>query len=333
VEQEPAFSLTAARLPGVAIRPLRLEEADIPEVEAGPDRWAQVLGRVPGLDSSPGGVAACQIEHLLLLPDPFSFDVARFLDGLNRHGPRGTTFGGLASGGRPPRKNALFLGQHAYREGAVGAVLSGALAVDTIVAQGCRPIGSPMFVTRADGTALFEVDGQPVQEVLSDLLAAASPADRWLFRHSLFLGLVMSEGGERYGQGDFLVRNVHGLDRETGGLQVGAVLRERQVVQFHLRDAATSTQDLADHLERYVETSDRGAVQGGLLFSCLGRGQGLYGEPDHDSKMLREHLGDIPLGGFFCNGEIGPVQGVTHLHGYTSAFALFRGNRGAPEGS
>jgi small ligand-binding sensory domain FIST len=60
------------------------------------------------------------------------------------------------------------------------------------------------------------------------------------------------------------------------------------------------------------------------MFSCVGRGQHLYGEPDHDSRMFRQHLGPVPLGGFFCNGEIGPVRTRTYLHGYTSSFGIFR---------
>ena len=63
---------------------------------------------------------------------------------------------------------------------------------------------------------------------------------------------------------------------------------------------------------------------GALLFQCSGRGMGLYGQADHDSNAFRRLVGDVPLGGFFCNGEIGPIQNATHLHGYTSAFAVFR---------
>ena len=87
------------------------------------------------------------------------------------------------------------------------------------------------------------------------------------------------------------------------------------MLQFHLRDAATSAEDLRNVLERYHGES-AGAPAGGLMFSCLGRGEGLYGVPSHDTRLLEECLGSVPLGGFFCNGEIGPVQGRTYLHGY-----------------
>jgi len=124
---------------------------------------------------------------------------------------------------------------------------------------------------------------------------------------------------QSYSQGDFLIRNVLGLDGKTGAVAVGALLRTGMVVQFHLRDARTSADDLDTMLARYGEKP-----AGSLLFSCLGRGQHLYGRADHDTDLARRHLGDVPLGGFFCNGEIGPVQGTTFLHGYTSAFGLFR---------
>ena len=63
--------------------------------------------------------------------------------------------------------------------------------------------------------------------------------------------------------------------------------------------------------------------RGALLFSCLGRGAHLYGEPDHDSRAFAQEVGEVALGGFFCNGEIGPVGDTTYLHGYTSSFGLF----------
>ena len=196
--------------------------------------------------------------------------------------------------------------------------LDGDVVIDTVVAQGCRPIGEPMFVTRCERNFLYEVDGRSPAAVLSDLHRRASTRDKELFRSSLFLGIVMREQQE-YQQGDFLVRNVLGLDGKTGAVAVGALLRTGMVVQFHLRDARTSAEDLDTLLGRYA-----GQPVGSLLFSCLGRGVHLYGRADHDTDLARRHFGDLPLGGFFCNGEIGPVQGTTFLHGYTSAFGLFR---------
>jgi small ligand-binding sensory domain FIST len=114
------------------------------------------------------------------------------------------------------------------------------------------------------------------------------------------------------------------LDPESGVIAIGESLKNGQVVQFHLRDATTSALDLRTMLTRYRASLSGGAPQGALLFSCLGRGRNLYGEAHHDSRVILDHLGDLPLGGFFCNGEIGPIGGRSYLHGYTSAIALFR---------
>ena len=141
---------------------------------------------------------------------------------------------------------------------------------------------------------------------------------------SLFLGIVMDDFNEDPQQGDFLIRNVVGMDGRTGVMAIGETLREGQRVQLHLRDALTSADDLSALLVKYASENDVGQNQGALLFSCLGRGQFLYGRPDHDTDMFQEKVGAIPLGGFFCNGEIGPVGGTTFLHGYTSSFGIFR---------
>jgi len=189
------------------------------------------------------------------------------------------------------------------------------------VAQGCRPIGEPMFVTRCRDNLLLALDGRPPREVLQGLHSRLAGRDRQLIRESLFLGVAMRDAASEYRQGDFLIRNVMGIDPSSGALAVGASLRENEIVQFHLRDARTSAEDLDCLLSRHQQEP---RALGSFLFSCLGRGLHLYGRPNHDADAFRRHLGEVPLGGFFCNGEIGPVQGTTFLHGYTSSFGLFR---------
>src|SRR5262245_53302639 len=295
LEEQPGLSLTAAALPGVTVTPFHLE--------------APVAPRLPPVDS----------PSFLLLPDPFTFDADELLHQLDTAWPGSTVVGGLASGGRAPGANALYLDEAVYRRGMVGVALSGDVVVDTIVAQGCRPIGDPMFVTRSERNVIHELDGTRAGKVLQDLYDRVDADDRQLFRHALHLGIVMREDRQEYRQGDFLIRNVMGIDGKSGALVVGALVRDGMVVQFHLRDARTSAADLEELLGRY-----HGRPAGALLFSCLGRGQHLYGEPDHDTNAFRRHAEGVPLGGFFCNGEIGPVQGATFLHGFTSSFGLFR---------
>jgi small ligand-binding sensory domain FIST len=313
VEDRPGVSVTAAVLPGVQVVAFHIDNSDLPEPDGALRDWQDLVGVKPS-----------KKPDFLLLPDPFSFDAERFLNGLDRVYPDSCKVGGLASGAPQPGGNTLHMMGNHYSSGLVGVALSGDITVDTIVAQGCRPIGDPMFITKCDRNLLLELDGDPVGEKLKNLYDTLEGRDQELFRNSLFLGVVMREEQQEYRQGDFLIRNLVGMDPQSGGIAIGSMLGNNQVVQFHLRDAMTSAEDLDHLLNRYQEDRSGAAPEGSLMFSCLGRGMHLYGRPDHDTTSFRRRLGDVPLGGFFCNGEIGPVQGRTYLHGYTSSFALFR---------
>jgi small ligand-binding sensory domain FIST len=305
IEGAHALSLLGARLPGVRAAPFHFA----PEAQPAPEELRARLG---------------DPAALLLLADPFSLDAEAWLEHLNAALPGCPTVGGLASGGAQPGDHLLCAGERVLRAGLVGVALHGALELDTIVAQGCRPIGVPLFVTRASGNLVLELDGRSPLVLLQELFEAAAPEDRPLFRGSLFAGLEMREGSTHYGRGDFLVRNIAGIDSRSGAIAIGAPVRAQQILQFQLRDRRTSAEDLAQQLERYRRERDAGAARGALLFSCVGRGLGLYRQPDHDSRAFKRALGDVPLGGFFGNGELGPVEGRTYLHAYTSAFGIFR---------
>ena len=310
LEGTPAISLTAGYLPGVEMTAFHLLAEQRPTPEASHAEWSAALG----LDDEPSG--------LIVLPDPFSFDAQAFAQGIDNVFPDCVLLGGLASGGREPGEHALILGDQLHRQGAVGVALSGNVLIDAVVAQGCRPVGPPCFITRCDAHLLFELDGRPALDVLDEICGNLSEADLEFARGALFVGLVMKRGLETYGQGDFLLRNLLGAMPDERALAVGARLQENDVIQFHVRDARASWEDL-DSLMAY-HAAHCPAPEGALMFSCLGRGANLYGEMGHDTKVVYSHLGEIPMGGFFCNGELGPVAGHTFLHGYTSAIAFFR---------
>lgn len=313
VEHRPALALTAALLPDVTITPFRAADGTLPGLDVSPRLWHQLAGVPPA-----------EQPQFIVLADPFSIRIDNLIMGLDYAYPRSAKVGGLASGATQPGENALFLNSVCYRSGAVGVALSGNVALDALVAQGCRPVGRPLRVTQCDRNILLEVDGRPPLAVLRDLFTTLNARDQDLLQHALFLGLVMDPMKSHFMQGDFVVRNIVGLDAGKGILAAGALLRKGQIVQFHLRDAQTSADDLDQILNAYRARSGSDQVAGALLFSCLGRGEYLYGKNSHDTRTFQEKLGAIPIGGFFCNGEIGPVGGTTYLHGYTSCFALFR---------
>lgn len=315
IEQKPAFSLTAAHLPGVDLQAIRSDTQNLPDPDTAPSVWREWLG-----------VDAAKNPNFILLADPFSFRGEEFLSGMDFAYAQSPKVGGLASGAQAQGGNAMYLGDKTYNEGLVGVALSGNIHLDTIVAQGCRPIGKPMSITQCDQTLLQGVDGKSPLAMLEEMVDSLNEYDRKLLRTSLFLGIEMDPLKDDPGQGDFLIRNLMGVDRESGALSIGALLREGQLVQFHLRDKMMSSEDLKVMLSRYQSKDRWRDAKGALLFSCLGRGEYLYGQPNHDSDMFRTKIGNIPLGGFFCNGEIGPVGETTFLHGYTSSFGIFRPN-------
>jgi small ligand-binding sensory domain FIST len=301
IEHHAALAVTAASLPGVTVNAHHVDGSR--ETWLAPDHDARAV---------------------IALPCPLTSPVEDLLTWTDRVWPNATKVGGLASGGmtgRGPAANTLFHRDLRHRSGAMLITLDGDIAIDTIVAQGCKPIGAPMVVTKGLGNVILELDGQPALRVLSALHAGLAPAEQALCRHSLFIGLATD--GSRLGRRDVVIRNLLGCDRPSGAIRAAATVERGQIVQFHLRDAATSADDLDELL-----TEPCVPAAGALLFSCIGRGQALYGNPNHDSAAFHRARGPVPLGGFFCNGEVGPVAGQTFVHGYTSAFASFR-RRGA----
>ncbi|MDQ4082780.1 MAG: FIST C-terminal domain-containing protein [Actinomycetota bacterium] len=319
VERYPAVTLVAARLPDVTVHSFCLEGEELPDLDGPPGSWERLVG-----------VERNEEPQFVLLADPFTSRPEVLLAGLDYAFPDSVKVGGLASGGTSPGLNTLFLDSEVFGGGIVGVALSGNVVVDTVVAQGCRPVGELMRVTKCKGNVLYELDGEPAYAALEELFAKLDERDRRLASTSLFVGVVMDEFAEEPEAGDFLIRNLIGIDPKSGAVAVGERLQEGMRVRFHLRDAQASAEDLHAVLASFAETPRRDAVSGALLFSCLGRGEHLYREPNFDTGVFKRHLGDVPVGGFFCNGEIGPVGGTTFLHGYTSSFGLIRPREPGP---
>ncbi len=309
VEVERAVSVTAAVLPGVSLRGFHLSPKDLATLIASPL-------------TLPGYVGTDERDlSFLLLPDPFSCDVERLLQAFDITWPDAPKIGGIVSGGNKPGEGAMFLGDALHRTGAIGLALSGPIELEAVVAQGCRPVSHPMRVTRCQENLLMELDGVPAGQRIQTAFEESSEEEQALMRQSLFVGLLMDDSLETPGRGDFLVRNILGADPGRGVLAISGRLVQHQMVQLQVRDAQTSAEDLVALL---AASAEGGEPAGALLFSCLGRGQGLYGVPDHDIKLMQEQFAGLATGGFFCNGEIGPVGGSSFLHGYTSSIGLFR---------
>jgi small ligand-binding sensory domain FIST len=321
LEDMPALSLTVASLPGVSVQTIHVTGEDLPDLDSSPTAWSELVG-----------VAPAENPQFILMADPFSSKVNDLLQGLDFAYPDGVKIGGLASVDGFNRHSGLFCDRDYYTEGMVGVALSGPVVLDAIVAQGCRPIGPVYHVDQSERNILLALgnpdDGdtaRPPLELLQDLFETLPEDERKLAQSSLSIGIAQDSFKLTLDPGDFLIRTLLGVDPKIGAIAVGDRLRPGQRVQFHLRDARTSAADLEHLLQSYQRQSPAGtSPAGALMFACMGRGEGLYDQVNFDSSLFAQYLPGLPLGGFFCGGEIGPVGQTTFLHGFTSVFGICR---------
>ncbi len=231
--------------------------------------------------------------------------------------------GGLASGDFTEQATQVYLNGDVFEEGGVALSVGGAVELVGMTSQGCTPIGETWTLTKVDQNIIHEIGNRPAYEVLAETFNQLTAEEQRKARGNLFIGLVVNEYLEDFHRGDFLIRNLMGADPNSGSIAVGALPRLGQTVQFQRRSAAAATEDMNELLNRTGKKLDRSAIYGGCLCSCNGRGQNLFGKPNHDAEMVQQALGPMGLSGFFCNGEIGPVGERNFLHGFTASLALF----------
>jgi small ligand-binding sensory domain FIST len=300
IEREPGLSVFAARFGGGRVAGVVLDAERTDEGVS--------IGGWPDELPTRG--------TLLALADPFSFPMLDFLRLCNSQVPELTVMGGMASAAAGPGGNRIALDDRILTSGAVGVMCSEDVPIRAVVSQGCRPIGKPLTITRAERNLAHELAGRPAMERLQEIVQAATDADRKLMREGLHVGIVVDEHRLDFERGDFLVRNLLGVDQSTGSLAISEPVEVGQTVQFQVRDAAAADEDLR-HLLAGVSGT------GALMFTCNGRGTQLFDGPDHDAGVLAELLGDVPMAGAFCAGEIGPIGGQNFVHGFTASVAVF----------
>jgi|SRR5436190_4394088 len=296
--------------------------------------WAAALddGEAHGFHAEtlegPDGVAISGLPDLagascvILLPDPYGFPTDVALEEISRGAPGVPVIGGLSSARTLDGEPALFVGDRVAGDGAVGVRLTG-VEVVPCVSQGAAPIGPELTVTDADGHVIRSLAGRPALQALRSAIGSLTPAERNLVTQGLLLGIVVQRGDRGGSSADFLVRGLLGADPESGTIAVGASVEPGTVVRLHARDAASADQDLRSALGFGREALGGGAPAGALLFTCNGRGQAMFGAPDHDAGVLERELGGAPAAGFFAAGEIGPVGGRCFLNGFTATVAVF----------
>ncbi len=276
------------------------------------------------LDPSTGiGPVPAPANGWLVFADPFQADGERWLEEWNRLHPGVPIVGGLASGDATSPRTQVFVDGTAHESGLVALGVGGDVRLESVISQGCTPIGETWTITRTDRNFIVSIGNRPAYTVLVETFNRLSREDQVRTQGNLFVGFAGSEYRDEYRRGDFLVRHLLGADPQQGLIAVGALPRTGQTIQFQRRDAAAASEELSWLLARTRERLAGRRVFGGVLGVCLGRGEGLFGSPNHDAALIQEQLGPLPIVGFYCNGEIGPVGERSFVHGYTAALALF----------
>jgi small ligand-binding sensory domain FIST len=311
LEQDDGITLGLYALPGAELQPLHFTQEQVDEA-AGPAYWHRKTSIGPG-----------QSNGWLVFIDPFHLDSETWLQSWNLAYPALPVLGGVASGNSSERRTQLYLNGDVFEEGGVAISVGGAVRLAGVISQGCTPIGETWTLTRVERNIIHEIGNRPAYEVLAETFGRLSPDEQRHARGNLFIGLVVNEYLEDFHRGDFLIRSLLGADPRSGSIAIGALPRAGQTVQFQRRDGTAAREDMNELLARARRDLEGATLYGGCLCSCNGRGKGLFGEPDHDAKMVQQQLGPIGLAGFFCNGELGPIGESNFLHSFTAALALF----------
>lgn len=309
-ERTPAIALLGLWLPGARLHAVHVAQTEL-EAGTATELWWRHL-------------AADVVDPAawVLLGDPFHLDIEQLVGKLAAAFPAAPIVGGLTSPGPHDRRTWLMLDDEIVSEGALAVAIMGDYDVVPMVSQGTEPIGETWAVTQAQAHWIETIGNRPAVDVLVETLAATPEDARAGVRHNLLLGLAADEYRHEFARGDFLVRNIVGVDQTSGAIAAGAMPRVGQTLQFHVRDAAIADLDLAAGLETVrVRLNGRTPVAG-LLWASSDRGTSLFGTAHHDAQAIARKLGAIPLLGLFCAGEIGPVGGVASLHGHTVSLAL-----------
>jgi len=265
-----------------------------------------------------------QDPALFFLTDPFSFPIDALLVRIGEDHPNIKAFGGVADGASRPGEARLLLGKQTYTEGGIAVMVSG-VAIRSVVSQGCRPIGKPHIVTSSERNEIRSLGGRPAFDVLKSMYDKLPTQDKAQVEKGLHLGIAMTELKDNFEYGDFLIRNVIGIDEEEKCFSLSDYVRMGKTVQFHIRDALSASAELESMLQKAkAELTDaETAAQAALIFSCNGRGCWLFPEPHHDAEMINKILGKLECAGFFAAGEIGSVGDQAFLHGFTASVAIF----------
>lgn len=243
--------------------------------------------------------------------DPLRGDIAKQIQQLALVTESGFLVGGLASS----RRGFRFVADGAAEGALSGVAFSDAVTVATRLTQGCSPLrGGGHEISGAQNNIVLELDGRPALDVLREDVGIDENEELSRLGGQIFVGLSVTGSDTA----EYVVRNLIGIDPGNRLIAIGDIAQKGQRLQFFRRDHDTARADMTrmlDSIREGLYTKPRGA----LYYSCLGRGGALLGGESEELRMIEAALGDVPLAGFFGNGEISHNR----LYGYTGVLTLF----------
>ncbi len=268
--------------------------------------------------SSPRDVAQARMEwgnhsasFAVLHADPSSRSLLSLVRELAGRTETGFVVGGLTSS----RGRSVQYADGLTEGGLSGVLFSEEVIIATRLTQGCAPIGPAHRVTESQHNVLMKLDGRPALDVFrEDIGPEFAGTQLASVGGTIFAGLPI-EGDDT---GDYVVRNLVGLDPMHRLVAIAEPVKPGSRVVFCRRDRGTASDDL-ERMLNSIKTGLYRQPRGGLYFSCLGRGASLFGDNSEELRIIRDGLGDVPLVGFFCNGEISHNR----MYGYTGVLTLF----------
>ena len=289
-----AMAVMIAPIPEDAFRTFNGVKSDVSAVVSNLQEW---IGDTPPL--------------IVTHADPRNQNVPEIIEDLSRK-TNGFLIGGLtASRGAHPQL------AEDVAEGEVSGVMMSLEAVPVAAAltQGCSPIGEIHRITSCEQNILIEIDGKPALDVFKEDIGEILARDLSKVAGYIFAALPVS-GSDT---GDYLVRNLTGIDPEQGLLAIGEHVEPGDHIMFCRRDHDSAVEDMRRMLGDLRKRAGNAPIRGGLYYSCCARGPNQFGENSEELALIAEELGDFPLVGFFANGEISNNR----LYGYTGVLTLF----------
>jgi len=256
------------------------------------------------------GTGAMASHFAIVHGDPRTPDMGELVSDMAARLESGYLVGGVSSA----KEGAVQVANDVLSGGLSGVVFASDVQVATRLTQGCTPIAGRHRVTECEENIVATLDGRRALDVFKEDIGEALARD--LRRAALCMHVGLPVRGSD--TGDYLVRNLIGIDPASGLVAVGEQMEAGSELFFCKRDADSAREDLVRMLEEMK--AEVPAPRGGLYYSCLGRGENLFGQRGAELGIIHDVLGDMPLVGFFCNGEISHDR----LYGYTGVLTVFR---------